>query len=305
METVSSPVSSPMPSPMSSPMPLVSTQSPSAHPWQIDAIPAMCITLERRADRWKRFQDQPAIQHFPVKRFLGVDGKTLDPSDSRIATLTQRNIAAKSRRSHEELDSIGGVGCALSHIAVWQWMVDNQQELCLIFEDDAVIPPDFKDKANQLIRSSTLLQHPKEWDIWLLGGLWDDLSSIPRESQSTGIVRIGSFVLFHAYVMTLDTAKRLLQDVYPIHAHIDAWTSIYGYLNGLRIIGSPQLRLQQNPRIKTDIQPENGCVMCNVPTNFSETHRMIPHWQYQMVQATGGVIIVYAMYRIIRTLASE
>jgi glycosyl transferase family 25 len=112
--------------------------------WSIDTIPAFCITLDRRLDRWKRFQDQPGIQGLNVKRFLGVDGKKLDyMNDSRITLLTKRNIDTNTRRSMEELDSVGGVGCALSHIAVWQWMVDNNQEVCLVFEDDAVVPPDF------------------------------------------------------------------------------------------------------------------------------------------------------------------
>ena len=91
--------------------------------WTIESIPAFCITLERRMDRWKRFQDQSGIDRLPVKRFIGVDGKTLDIStDNRVSTFTKRNIVTKSRRSHEELDSAGGVGCALSHIAVWQWL---------------------------------------------------------------------------------------------------------------------------------------------------------------------------------------
>jgi len=93
--------------------------------WSMDRIPSFCITLERRRDRWNRFQDQSGIERLNVKRFIGVDGKTIDVTkDERVTTLTKRNIITKSRRSHEELDSIGGIGCALSHIAVWQWMVD-------------------------------------------------------------------------------------------------------------------------------------------------------------------------------------
>ena len=118
--------------------------------WSIDSIPSYCITLERRPDRWRRFQDQSGINGLDLKKFNGVDGKTLDiKNDERVSIYTKRNILSKSRRSHEELDSAGGVGCALSHIAIWQWMVDNNQEVCLIFEDDAIIPPDFTNKVNK------------------------------------------------------------------------------------------------------------------------------------------------------------
>lgn len=256
--------------------------------WRIQDIPAFCITLERRLDRWKRFQTQSGVQSLPVKRFLGVDGKTLDlRTDERVATFTKRNILTKSRRSHEELNSIGGVGCALSHIAVWQWMVDNNQPLCLIFEDDAVVPPDFTQRANTLIGTS-LLRDPKAWDLWLLGGTWDDLSSIPKEKH---LVRIGSFVLFHAYVMTLPMAKRLLKDVYPIHGHIDLWTSVYGYLNDLRIVGSPALKLQQNPKSPTDIQTAPDCALCDVPADFQKTHRLVTHTEHMVSLAAKAALI--------------
>jgi glycosyl transferase family 25 len=272
-----------------------------AKSWSIDHIPTFCITLERRQDRWRRFQDQSGIEKLDVKRFIGVDGKTIDiNNDERVTTLTKRNIITKSRRSHEELDSIGGVGCALSHIAVWQWMVDNNQELCLIFEDDAVIPPDFTEQANTLISKSSLLSHPSKWDMWLLGGKWDDLSSIPEETSKSGVVRIGAFVLFHAYVMTLHGAKRLLKDVYPIHCHIDIWVSIYSYLNDIRIVGTTDFVLQQTQRVKTDIQSEKGCEICNVPTDYEKSHTMVSKVEWRVAQTAEIVcvgLIAYLIYK--------
>ena len=78
--------------------------------WSIESIPAFCITLERRQDRWRRFQDQSGIDGLNLKRFMGVDGKTIDiQNDERVTLCTKRNILAKTRRSHEELDSVGGV----------------------------------------------------------------------------------------------------------------------------------------------------------------------------------------------------
>jgi Glycosyltransferase family 25 (LPS biosynthesis protein) len=271
--------------------------------WNIQNIPAFCITLERRLDRWKRFQTQPGVQPLALKRFLGVDGKTIDlRTDDRVATFTKRNILTKTRRSHEELNSIGGVGCALSHIAVWQWMVDNQQPLCLVFEDDAIVPADFTARANRLIQTS-LLHDAKAWDLWLLGGTWDDLSSIKGESS---VHRVGSFVLFHAYVMTLPMAQRLLRDVYPIHGHIDLWTSVYGYLNDLRIVGAPSLRLQQNPKTKTDIQTEADCALCDVPSDFYKTHRLVPHMEWTAAKAASvALLLLVAGYGVSRMISKS
>ena len=266
--------------------------------WTIESIPAVCITLERRPDRWKRFQDQPGIQRLRLQRFVGVDGKTLDlKSDTRVTTLTKRNIMAKSRRAHEELDSIGGVGCALSHIAVWQSMVDNNYPICLVFEDDAVVPPTFIETANKIIKGS-LLENPKQWDMWLLGGKWDDMSHIPKSD----LIRIEAFVLFHAYVLTLDMAKKLLQDVFPIHAHIDTWVSIESYLNQLRVIGSTDMRLQQYVRAKTDIQSEDGCAICNVPTDFNKNTVIIPRWDFVLARMSEAAVILFVGYQVYKRM---
>lgn len=266
--------------------------------WTIESIPAFCITLERRKDRWRRFQDQSGIDGLDIKRFIGVDGKTLDiKNDDRVTTLTKRNIALKQRRSHEELDTIGGVGCALSHIAVWQWLVDSNHDMVLIFEDDAVVPPDFISKANGCIKRSTILKDPKKWDMWLLGGTWEELSGIPDEKE---MVRIGAFVLFHAYVLTKDCAKKFLKNVYPIHCHIDVWASIYAYEKNLRFVGSPNMMLTQTQRVKTDIQPDKICHICNVETDFEKKYKMVSHMEWNVAQAAEIVcigLIGYILYQ--------
>lgn len=268
--------------------------------WSIDHIPAFCITLERRSDRWKRFQDQSGIEQLNVKRFMGVDGKKIDINkDDRISTLTKRNIITKSRRSHEELDSVGGVGCALSHIALWQWMVDQNQEICLVFEDDAIVPPDFVKRTNEIIQKSLIIKDQKKWDLWLLGGKWDDLSSIPNETKNTGIVRIGSFVLFHSYIITLDAAKKLLRDVYPIHCHIDIWVSIYSYLNDLRIVGTTDIVLIQYAKANTDIQTEKRCDICNIPTDYSKEYKMVTKTEWTIAKTSEIIcigLIAYIIY---------
>jgi len=268
--------------------------------WTIESIPAVCITLERRQDRWRRFQDQSGIDGLNLKRFTGVDGKTIDiRKDNRVALSTKRNILAKMRRSHEELDSVGGVGCALSHIAVWQWMVDNNHELCLVFEDDAAVPPNFIQKTNACIQHSIILKDPKKWDIWLLGGIWENLTKIPNEPKA---VRIGEFALFHAYVITLHGAKRLLKDVYPIHLHIDLWTSIFGFVHDFRTIGCTDLNLKQNQKVKTDIQSDKTCDICNLPVDYGKTHTMVTHTEWRLAQTAEIVSVVLIGYLIYRHL---
>ena len=266
--------------------------------WSIDSIPSYCITLERRPDRWRRFQDQSGINGLDLKKFSGVDGKMLDiKNDERVSLYTKRNILSKSRRSHEELDSAGGVGCALSHIAIWQWMVNNNQEVCVIFEDDAIIPPDFTEKVNKCINDSALLKDPTKWDLWLLGGNWDKLTKIPGESK---VVRVGAFFSFYAYVMTLHGAKKLLKDVFPIEGHIDLWTSIYNYVHDFRIVCCLNLNLKHNSAVKTEIQTEKECDICNVSAGYSKTHKLVTRMEWNVARAAEIIsvgLIGYILYK--------
>jgi GR25 family glycosyltransferase involved in LPS biosynthesis len=267
--------------------------------WTIDSIPAFCITLERRQDRWKRFQDQPGIKGLQVKRFLGVDGKTLDvKTDPRISTLTKRNIIAKMRRSHEEIDSIGAIGCTLSHMNIWKWMVDHQAPLCFVFEDDAVVPPDFIARANAYIKESPLLQDPSQWNVWLLGGKWGDITPMPNEKNL--MIRIGAFMCTHAYVVTLDTASRFLQDALPIQAHVDAYMGVYSYLNDFRLIGYHALCMKQYELAGTNIQSKKPCMICSVPTDYEENNTMVSHLEWRTAQACEVLLaglVAYWLYK--------
>ena len=191
------------------------------------------------------------------------------------------------------------MGCALSHIAVWEWLVNSDNECALVFEDDAVVPPNFIEMANTCIQKS-LLKNKKNWDLWLLGGKWEDLSSIPDEKE---VIKIEAFILSHAYVITRSCAKKLLKDVYPIHCHIDIWMSIYAYMNNIRIVGSQKLILVQAEQTTTDIQPDRFCHICNVPTDYEKKYEMVSKIEWRVARASEVIcigLIGYLLYKYIK-----
>ena len=272
--------------------------------WRIDEIPAYCITLERRPDRWRRFQDQVGVRTMPrMRRFFGVDGKTLDVrTDPRVAIFTKRNILLKTRRSHEELDSVGGVGCALSHIALWQWMVDNNEEMMLVMEDDAVVPVDFVARANALIERSPTLSTPGKWDIWHIGAKWDGDLPIDPPSAGTGLVKPQAFFLLHAYVITKKYAEKMLAEVFPIQSHIDFWMSYFATIHKRVMVATPKLHLVQYERVTTDIQTSTvGSPICDIPTEYWKTHRFVTGTEHRLGQvAEVGVVLLggYLLYKV-------
>ena len=185
----------------------------------------------------------------------------------------------------------------MSHIAIWQWMVDNNQEVCLILEDDVIIESDFINKVNKCINDSPILQDTKKWDMWLLGGTFEGLTQIPGETK---VARVGTFFSFYSYVMTLHGAKRLLKAVYPIQGHIDVWTSIYSYVHDFRIVCCLNLNIKHNTKVKTEIQTSKGCDICNVEAGYSDTHRLITHAEWNVARTAEVVavgLICYIIYQ--------
>lgn len=268
--------------------------------WSLDTIPAYCITLERRADRWTRFNSQSELGQFHsgVIQFNGVDGKDLDiRTDSRIALATKRNILFRTRRSHEELDSAGGVGCALSHISLWKYLVGSDNELLLIFEDDARIPVGFVERANKLISQSPFLQDTSKWDMFLLG--YHDIMKGYAVQEDPAVQGVNDFYGTFAYIMTRQCAKRMLEYVFPIHCHIDLWTTIFKKVHGCRIIATRSPRVYHRD-LKTDIQTSRRCDICNIPTRFAGTHVFIEKMDWNIARASEAILVIAIGYWAVR-----
>ncbi len=90
------------------------------------------INLKRRSDRLRKFKQVSQLYDNEFHVFEAVDGKALEWTDE-LQYLFRNN----------DFDYRTGIaGCALSHLHLWQHIATTQNELHLIFEDDAIIEPD-------------------------------------------------------------------------------------------------------------------------------------------------------------------
>ena len=264
----------------------------------------MCISLARRHDRWKRFSDQAELETLPnLERLGGVDGKLINiAADKRINPFTKRNILTNSRRSHEELDSPGGIGCALSHRLAWKKLLDSDAPYALIFEDDAIIPHGFIGKLNAALNSDPLLIDGK-WDLLILSKVKSASSKLspgPSQLPSTGFHPIKHFVLAHAYLVSRRAAQIFYDECLPISHHIDFYMAIQSNLHNLLMVGSREFEISQ---VGTDsnIQTKPTCALCDVPTNFYEDYLMVPHTSWKLAKGSEylilAVLLGYVAYR--------
>jgi GR25 family glycosyltransferase involved in LPS biosynthesis len=111
----------------------------------------VCVNLDRRADRWQRMQAEFARHEIDsVQRFAAIDGNAL------VLPSTWKHTA-------------GAYGCLLSHVQVVEEARRSGHESVLIFEDDAVLDPEFRIKF-----ASFSEEVPPDWDMLYFGALHKD-----------------------------------------------------------------------------------------------------------------------------------
>src|SRR5919205_3139990 len=108
----------------------------------------VCINLDRRPERWRRIREELARHGIQkVERFSAIDGDVVEKP---------------AHWNH----SAGAYGCLLSHLAVVSEARDSGALSVLIFEDDAVLDPEFQHKFAQFIKEA-----PGDWDMLYFGAL--------------------------------------------------------------------------------------------------------------------------------------
>lgn len=148
-----------------------------------------CINLLSRPDRWADSL-QEAVRH-----------KLLD-----------------MRRFDAIWHETGSVGCAKSHLALMQVLVDSQYKNMLILEDDFhFVRDDWRERLK--------LVPPTGWDILFLGGRYME-KPIRRITDLGSANQVGRFYCTHAYAITREYAAKFLKDVKDsgvLPIPIDCW----------------------------------------------------------------------------------
>jgi len=116
------------------------------------------INLDRGAERLARFQADNAFLP-DVQRFAAVDGGALN----REKLVSQGLIDAQLAYTD------GNLGCALSHLSLWETALRNDAPLT-VFEDDAVLNRHFARRSAALLSGL-----PSDWDFVLWGWNFDTI----------------------------------------------------------------------------------------------------------------------------------
>lgn len=117
------------------------------------------INLDRSVERLERFKRSNARLAARFIRWSAVDGRAVDPAPLIEQGRIDRAVLATF--------SPGAVGCALSHLALWERAIQTAAALTLC-EDDAIFNPGFPEAAE-----AALAGLPPDWDFVMWGWNFD------------------------------------------------------------------------------------------------------------------------------------
>ncbi|MGL4734958.1 MAG: glycosyltransferase family 25 protein [Enterovibrio sp.] len=198
-------------------------------------LPVFVISLTRSTDRRAMVERQMSHLGINFEFFDAVDGKALPPD---CLAKVDFNLA-KETCGHDL--SLGEVGCAMSHIKLYELMVEKNIPRCVILEDDIYAHMHFKALVTQINDKSSadivFLHHGKAKRFPICTSLRERyrLAKYLRPSQSSQRTIIST----SGYILSLTGAHKLLKVAYPVRMPAD-------YLTG---------RLQLNKMSASGVEP--------------------------------------------------
>ncbi|WP_421218146.1 glycosyltransferase family 25 protein [Aeromonas enteropelogenes] len=197
-------------------------------------IPIIILSLARSHERRAYMTKQ--MQHFGLEFsfFDAVDGRKLLHSRNEFDKV---NIEKAREYCGHEL-SHGEMGCAISHIKIYEMMVEKELERAIILEDDVHLHMYFREVVTAACMNSNadilFLRHGKAkswpWKKSLPEGYRLARYISPSHKSKRGIMSCAG------YVLSLDGAKKLLQHAYPVRMPADYLTGRI-QMNGLKAEG--------------------------------------------------------------------
>ena len=201
-------------------------------------IPIFIINLKKDIDK-RKHMEALCKQHALSYQFTdAVYGKELSASVLSTVYKKEESIYAVGRELAK-----GEIGCALSHLNIYKQMLEENIDKAIILEDDILI----EDNFSSII--SSIDKFPDNWEVILLGyntgvrkdkatpsSFWDQTQITPHHN----IVRLIQTAFgTHAYLLNLQGAKRLIEQLHIIKKPIDLYTGDDRHINLYAI--SPRL----------------------------------------------------------------
>jgi GR25 family glycosyltransferase involved in LPS biosynthesis len=241
-------------------------------------IPIVIINLERDQDRLQRALKQ--LEHYPVTRYPAVNGKDVDLQQVPISLYTRHLIQHPCDRcSHQQINSLGGVGCYLSHCSVWNTYKDSPSGV-IVFEDDLQVCRDFDEKFDHVINHI-----PPDCDVLSFGYL----KLLEKNNLIDDVTKSDAFFFgTQGYYISPAGMKKLLDYAFPMEVHLDAYIALAAKHGVINLYFTKKSLVQQCHGI-SNITHE-FCYKCLLPNCSVNT----------LIYIGLGLVLIIFIYVILR-----
>lgn len=178
-------------------------------------VPIAVINLARRPDRWDAVSRRMAgVGLDNLIRVPAFEGASLS-LEAITRLLGPKPEAIDSPPSSHLALTRPAIGCFLSHLAIWRWMIDNRIPRMLVFEDDAQPGTHFAPARFRAL----LGERADEHGLVLLGHII--MNGMAEDAQGSDLARVYYFNSTAAYLITPAACQFLIPRLLPMNRHID------------------------------------------------------------------------------------
>ncbi|WP_392344156.1 glycosyltransferase family 25 protein [Pseudoalteromonas prydzensis] len=210
------------------------------------SIPLYIINMQGCEERWYTTQTRLNSIGMEAERFSATVGKQLSETELQTWYCPSKN----KKYYHRDLTK-GEIGCYVSHMRIWQKMVDENIAVCVILEDDLFIQPHLKN----VIEATLELQH---WDLIKLSDN-RDFPFIDTATLQDGLT-LGNYKKVpnggQGYILSLEGAKKLLTRK-PFYRPVDVDMQFHSEV-GLHIIGIKPYPVSEDRSFESEIANVNS-----------------------------------------------
>lgn len=196
---------------------------------------------KRKESHFSKLQKDLEPYNIVVNFWEGVNGKEIDYRDYPLADRYYKFFEDNIRQREAGLtktDYRGHLGATLSHLSA----IANMDQMTVVFEDDAVIGPDFRIELQKAL--AAVHKHDPQWEVLMLGFCckYKDHFYCKKNDQEPvyegGIVKLHYWFGAWGYVVRSHAAaQKILQGFDPIPWHIDLTMAEMAMNGQLRVYG--------------------------------------------------------------------
>lgn len=224
-------------------------------------VQVFLINLDRDVTKYRKSMKILKENGFDsIQRISAVDGKKVNLNKLDLTWYTKYLLKKpKHRCAHEQLNTLGGIGCYLSHIQCWKKLVNSNYDGAFIFEDDLEVIKNFTHTFNQLVL-------PSDCDYLGIGYNF----AVNENKVSDQFIKCDTFTGTQGYFITTKGAKKMLKYVYPIESQIDGFISMMNYFKKINLYLVHKPFVTQNNITESSINYID-CYKCYLPNSSSNT----------------------------------